>query len=163
MPAEPTRSPRRLVLGQTGAGDGWVHLMKLTSLIAMGGIALFVSIGVCAQTSSRAPTAPMAPGVTTHVENPTESEFNRQAIDVDPEAPTAGHDDATGNNLIAPDTTSAEKATAQHPDFLTLDTNNRGFLTADDVRFNQWLSANFMRCDANHDGRLSQQEYANCR
>lgn len=123
--------------------------------------ALFASIAGRAQTPARAPAAPMAPGVTSHPEYP--SAANQPASGVDSEMPTAGHDDATGNNLIAPDSTQAERATSKHPDFLSLDVNNRGYLTADDVKHNQWLSANFARCDANHDGHLSQQEYANCR
>jgi hypothetical protein len=138
--------------------------MKFTSFaaaICLG--TLFAWVVARAQMPPRAAEAPMVPGVTSHLEYPTESNANRPANGVDPETPTAGHDDATGKDATAPDSTQPEKATSKHPDFLTLDINNQGFLTADDVKHNQWLSANFARCDANHDGHLSQQEYANCR
>jgi hypothetical protein len=119
---------------------------------------------VNAQTPPRAAAAPMAPGVTAHPETRTETDPNQPADKVpDPETPTAGHDDATGKNLISPDSTQAEKANTKHPDFITLDPNHRGYLTLDDVKNNKWLGANFARCDANHDGHLSQQEYANCK
>ena len=117
-----------------------------------------------AQTPPRAAEAPMAPGTTSHSETPTESDPNQPSDKVpDPETPTAGHDDATGKNLISPDSTQVEKVTTKHPDFITLDPNHHGYLTPDDVKQNKWLSTNFARCDANHDGHLSQQEYANCK
>jgi|SRR5450755_808708 hypothetical protein len=115
-----------------------------------------------AQNQPRTPVAPLAPGVT-HTENPTPTDPNQPAKVEDPEAPTAGHDDVTGNDLISPDSRQVEKATIAHPEFRTLDINNRGYLTADDVKSNKWLIRNFARCDADHDGHLSQQEYANCK
>lgn len=132
---------------------------------AFGALLCGAAIAI-AQVPPRAAEAPMAPGVTSHLETPTET--NQPAQATDPEEPTAGHDDATGKNLTSadlsqPDSAQVEKATVMHPDFLTLDTNNHGYLTLDDVRHNKWLSANFARCDANHDGRLSQEEYANCK
>jgi|HubBroStandDraft_6_1064221.scaffolds.fasta_scaffold804470_2 hypothetical protein len=122
-----------------------------------------------AQTAPRAAEAPEAPGVTSHLETPTESDPSQPASNVaDPETPTAGHDDVTGKDEISPDlrtpsSTQVEKATTKHPDFLTLDINNHGYLTADDVKHNKWLSSNFARCDVDHDGHLTQQEYANCK
>jgi hypothetical protein len=120
-----------------------------------------------AQVAARAAAAPTAPGVTSHVETPAASDPDQPAV-AEQQDPTAGHDEATGKNLPTPDlshpaSTQVEKATAKHPDFLSLDTNNHGYLTVDDVSHNQWLSANFRRCDTNHDGHLSQQEYANCK
>jgi hypothetical protein len=132
------------------------------AILFLGGAVAF------AQVAPRPAQAPMAPGVTTHVETPTESDPTQPAKATDPEEPTAGHDDATGKNLktpeiAQPDRAQVAKATTAHPEFLTLDTNNHGYLTLDDVRHNHWLSANFARCDVNHDGHLSQEEYANCR
>jgi hypothetical protein len=124
---------------------------------------LFCVYGIAtAQNSPRTPVAPLAPGVT-HTENPTPSDPSQPAKAEDPEMPTAGHDDATGKDVITPDSTPAAKANTPHPEFRTLDINNRGYLTADDIKANKWLSANFARCDADHDGHLSQQEYANCK
>ena len=48
------------------------------------------------------------------------------------------------------------------PDFDTLDTGKKGKLTAHDVKSHQWLSKHFSKCDLNHDGHLTQDEYANC-
>jgi hypothetical protein len=121
------------------------------------------------QTAPRAAEAPGAPGVTSHLETPTESDPSQAASTVaDPETPTAGHDDVTGKDEISadlrsPSSTQVEKASTKHPDFLTLDTNNHGYLSADDVKHNKWLSSNFARCDVDHDGHLTQQEYANCK
>lgn len=124
---------------------------------------LLCAYGVAtAQNSPRTPVAPLAPGVT-HTENPSATDPSQPATAEDPEMPTAGHDDVTGKDVIDPHTTQAEKATAKHPEFRTLDINNRGYLTADDIKSNKWLSSNFARCDADHDGHLSQQEYANCK
>jgi hypothetical protein len=120
-----------------------------------------------AQAAPRAAEAPTAPGVTSHLVTPTDADQPAANV-ADPDAPTAGHDDATGKDqpspdLASPDSTQVEKATTRHPDFMTLDSNNHGYLTLDDVKHNKWLSSNFARCDADHDGHLSQQEYANCK
>jgi hypothetical protein len=129
---------------------------------------LFGNVTAVAQVPPRSAEAPMAPGVTSHLETPSQSDATQPAKATDPEEPTAGHDDATGKNLKSPDlnqpdSTQVEIATTKHPDFITLDANNHGYLTLDDVRHNRWLSSNFARCDANHDGHLSQEEYANCK
>jgi hypothetical protein len=107
------------------------------------------------------PAQPQAPGVSSHIVDP-------DAPDDPPktEQPTAGHDDVSGKDEISSPTDSSKPApvtTDKHPDFAALDQNNRGYLTMDDVKYNPWLSSNFSRCDTNHDGHLSQQEYANCR
>jgi hypothetical protein len=132
--------------------------------------ALFFGCAIAtAQSAPRAAEAPAAPGVTSHPDIPTESDPNQPAANTpDPETPTAGHDAATGKDqlssgLTSPSSTQVEKANAKHPDFLKLDSNNRGYLIPDDVKDNKWLSVNFARCDVNHDGHLTQQEYANCK
>jgi hypothetical protein len=144
--------------------------MKARYVAAGAFAALLCAWGsAAAQSAPRASGAPEAPGVTSHLETPTESDANQPASNVaDPETPTAGHDAATGkdeisSSLRSPDSTQVEKATTKHPDFLTLDTNNHGYLTPDDIKHNTWLSTNFARCDVNHDGHLTQQEYANCK
>jgi hypothetical protein len=135
-------------------------------------ILLLVCALANAQAAPRAAEAPTAPGVTSHLVTPSDSDqpaSNAPASTVaDPETPTAGHDAATGKDepspdLSSPDSTQVEKATTRHPDFMTLDLNNHGYLTPDDVKHNRWLTSNFARCDVDHDGRLSQQEYANCK
>jgi hypothetical protein len=87
---------------------------------------------------------------------------------VDPASapPTAGQNKGTGNNMVAPNGTSkdadVQQASANRPEFGSLDTQNKGKLTAADVRSNAWLSKNFSRCDTDHDGTLSRSEYNAC-
>jgi hypothetical protein len=131
----------------------------------------YIAIGVSAallfgyaiangQRAQHAQEAQMAPGVTSHVENPTENDPSQPATT---EQPTAGHDEVSGKDEVSPPANQPTKTTEKHPDFGSLDQNNHGYLTMDDVKYNTWLSANFARCDTNHDGHLSQQEYANCK
>jgi hypothetical protein len=125
-----------------------------------------------AQSAPRAPTAPTDAPVMSprpaQAETPTAtdaSQTDTSRVDkaTDPETPTASHDAVTGRDLPAPSPVRPPNAVVSHPDFKTLDVNNRGYLTSDDVAQNRWLASNFSRCDANHDGRLSQQEFANCK
>jgi hypothetical protein len=94
--------------------------------------------------------------------------------------PTTGQDKSSGNNMVGgsqkPSGTSSQPSTGQdkssgndmvgqstRPDFKTLDTKNNGYVTAQDVKSNKWASKNFARCDTDHDGHLSQKEYAACK
>ena len=81
--------------------------------------------------------------------------------------PTTGQDKSSGNDLVSPNGNAnhsgTKLASAARPDFKTLDTAKRGKLTADDVKGNKWLSQNFTRCDLDHDGTLSSEEYAACK
>ena len=140
------------------------------------GVLLFASVNAGAQTAAapapRAPTAPTdaqvmsprpaQPGTPTGTDA-SQPDPSRVDKATDPEAPTASHDAVTGRDLPAPSSVRPPNAVVSHPDFNTLDVNNRGYLTSDDVAHNRWLASNFSRCDANHDGRLSQQEFANCK
>jgi hypothetical protein len=86
---------------------------------------------------------------------------------VDPAStpPTAGQDTSHGNDLVSPNGTAnggMRQADASRPDFNTLDTKKKGYLTAADVRSNTWLSKNFSRCDTDHDGTLNRTEYEAC-
>ncbi|MGA3158307.1 MAG: hypothetical protein ABSE43_12105 [Steroidobacteraceae bacterium] len=49
-----------------------------------------------------------------------------------------------------------------HQDFDRLDTRKRGYLTAEDVRSDIWLSRNFSRCNLGHDGHLTWPEFSAC-
>ena len=55
-----------------------------------------------------------------------------------------------------------QRGTTQHRDFNTVDTHRHGYLTADDVKDDQYVSKNFERCNVKHDGHMSREEYANC-
>jgi hypothetical protein len=74
---------------------------------------------------------------------------------------TAGQDKATGNNMVGANTGQA-LASADHPGFDALDTGKKSYLNKHDVKSHMWLSKNFAKCDADHDGHLSQDEYAAC-
>jgi hypothetical protein len=73
-----------------------------------------------------------------------------------------GEDKATGNDLVSPKKSGMQQAMATRPALNTLHTRRNGYLTADDVKGNKWLSKNFAKCDTNHDGQLSREEFANC-
>jgi hypothetical protein len=87
-------------------------------------------------------------------------------VDAASSAPTSGQDKARGNDMVSPSGSakdgSMKQASATRPQFSTLDTKNRGTLTAADVRNNQWLSKNFSKCDTDHDGTLDRAEYNTC-
>ena len=74
---------------------------------------------------------------------------------------TAGQNRADGNDLVSGDTRTA-RATAKHPSWKSLDTQKTGYLTAKDVKKHKWLRKNFSRCNASHDGHLTETEYATC-
>jgi hypothetical protein len=76
--------------------------------------------------------------------------------------PTTGQDKSTGNDLVGGNKGQAQDIPQMRPDFDTLDTRKKGYLTARDVKSHQWLSKHFTKCDLNHDGHLTQDEYANC-
>jgi len=98
--------------------------------------------------------------------NPTMApQVNPQGHDA---APTAG-----GNAPIAPrqqpmppSVAGGNAATAAAGDnrvlFARLDRAHRGYLNKSDVSSNQYLSRHFKQCDADGDGRLSQQEVNEC-
>jgi hypothetical protein len=75
---------------------------------------------------------------------------------------TAGQDKSTGNDLVGANKDEPQGAARMRPDFDTLDTGKKGYLTAHDVKSHRWLSKNFKKCDLNHDGHLTQDEYASC-
>jgi hypothetical protein len=148
-----------------------VHLALWASGALLFGYAI-ANAQMAPQTAPRAPTAPTDAGVVSprraqpenpSVSDPSQTDSSLRDKATDPDEPTASHDDATGQSTPTPSTVRPPNAVVSHPDFKTLDVSNRGYLTADDVAHNKWLSINFSRCDANHDGRLSQQEFANCK
>jgi hypothetical protein len=49
-----------------------------------------------------------------------------------------------------------------HRDFDTVDTHRHGYLTANDVKSDEYVRKNFARCNVKHDGHMSREEYANC-
>src|ERR1700685_922730 len=79
---------------------------------------------------------------------------------------TAGQDKSTGNDMVSPNDNAnngVRQASAARPDFNALDTKKKRALTPDDAKGNKWLRKNFARCDTDHDGTLSSEEYATCK
>ena len=48
------------------------------------------------------------------------------------------------------------------PNFNTLDRSGLGYVTQKDAAGNPWLCQRFTTCDADHNGQVSQAEYATC-
>jgi hypothetical protein len=110
--------------------------------------------------NSNAPT----PGASSNGNN---LDTSSKSPNVDPASSptTAGQDKSHGNDMVSPNGTSnggMKQANAARPDFSTLDTKNKGSVTAADVKNNAWLSKNFSKCDTDHDGTLSRAEYEAC-
>jgi hypothetical protein len=144
--------------------------MKSLYLTPVACAALFFGCAIAnAQTSPNTPadhsgTAPMSnSGDTTRGNNLT----GTTPADQVSTPPTTGQDKANGNDLVDqkgdPNQSGVRQASASRPDFNTLDTKKRGTLNADDVKGNKWLRTNFARCDSDHDGSLSREEYAACK
>jgi hypothetical protein len=142
--------------------------MKSTYLGPLASVALLLGCATAyAQTPSDSAADPSAMSPTSTQGDTTKGNKvvgDPQPARADPltTTPTAGQDKATGNDLVSSDKSHKTHGTGTRPDFGTLDTKNNGYVTAHDVKSNQWLAKNFARCDSDHDGHLSQQEYANC-
>ena len=128
--------------------------MKTTHLALLVYAALFVACASNAQTSPNPQDTTKGNDV---VGNPQPPPANPLAT-----PPTTGQDKSTGNNLVEANKGQAQDTPRMRPDFDTLDTGKKGYLTAHDVKSHQWLSKHFRKCDLNHDGHLTEDEYANC-
>ena len=53
-------------------------------------------------------------------------------------------------------------ARRQHRYFRSLDRNTKGYLDNDDVSGDPFISQNFLKCDVDHDGKLTWGEFADC-
>ena len=72
---------------------------------------------------------------------------------------------AASNNLVGDNKGQMQNSqgmTGVHPDFQMLDVKKQGYVMAGDVAQQPWLKANFGKCDANSDGRLTAPEYTAC-
>jgi hypothetical protein len=58
--------------------------------------------------------------------------------------------------------TDAQRQTATHRDFDTVDTHKHGYLTARDVKSDDYVRRNFAKCNVKHNGHMSREEYAGC-
>jgi hypothetical protein len=146
-----------------------MHIMKSTYLTPMAYAALLFGCAIAnAQTSSPPSDQPSTAPVSEQADTTKGNNLvGSTPTDQTATPPTAGQDKASGNDLAGPNANATHspirQASAARPDFNTLDTTKKGALTADDVKGNEWLSKNFTRCDSNHDGTLSREEYAACK
>jgi hypothetical protein len=56
----------------------------------------------------------------------------------------------------------AQRETTTHRDFDTVDTHKHGYLTARDVKSDDYVRKNFAKCNVKHDGHMNREEYTNC-
>ena len=144
--------------------------MKSLYLTPVACAAIFFGCAIAnAQTSPNTPsdrsgTAPMSDTADTTKGNDLVGTTPADQVST---PPSTGQNKATGNDLVSPkgdaDQGSAKQVAASRPDFNTLDTKKKGTLSTDDVKGNKWLRTNFARCDSDHDGSLSREEYAACK
>jgi hypothetical protein len=147
--------------------------MKITYLTSVACAAVLVGGAIAnAQTTSgnsssaqQGATETPTPG-SQSTGNDLDTSSKSPKVDAASAPPTTGQNKSNGNNMVAPNGTSKDtdmkQASANRPEFSSLDTQNKGKLTAADVRSNAWLSKNFSRCDTDHDGTLSRSEYNAC-
>lgn len=131
-----------------------------TKIIA---IPLFaISASVFAQ-SSAAPPATAAPAdkaAGNNLTGPQDTSPNAAANPANPPASASPQQKASGNNLVTQQ--QAGNAMSSRPDFDQLDGKKTGYLTQKDAASNQWFKANFSKCDIDHDGHVTRDEYVKC-
>jgi hypothetical protein len=55
-----------------------------------------------------------------------------------------------------------QRETTTHRDFDTVDTHKHGYVTANDVKSDEYVRKNFAKCNVKHNGHMSREEYTNC-
>ena len=128
--------------------------MKTTYLVSVAYATLFFA---CASNAQSPPAHQDTPKGNDLVGNPQPSPADPLAA-----PPTSGQDKSTGNDLVGANDGQTKDSSQMRPDFDSLDTGKKGYLTAHNVKSHPWLSKNFAKCDLNHDHHLTQDEYANC-
>jgi hypothetical protein len=56
----------------------------------------------------------------------------------------------------------SQRETTTHRDFDIVDTHKHGYLTANDVKSDEYVRKHFTKCNVKHNGHMSREEYANC-
>ena len=145
--------------------------MKSTFVIAAACAALLIGSGVASaqntpSSSANAGTADTPTSADKSKGNNLDTTSKSPRVDPTTAPATTGQSKSTGNNLVAPNGTAnggMKQADASHPDFKTLDTKNKGTVSEQDIKSNQWLRKNFSRCDSDHDGTVDRAEYNACK
>jgi hypothetical protein len=75
---------------------------------------------------------------------------------------TAGDRNEVGDFAPPADENGVAHMPGSREDFDRLDTRKRGYLTAEDVRSDGWLTRNFGRCNLSHTGRMTWDEFSGC-
>lgn len=146
--------------------------MKLIYPASLACAALFFACAIGnAQTYSNNPSANSGTSDTSTSGDKSKGnnlDTTSKAPRVDPASapPSTGQDKSTGNNMVSPNGSPKDSGMSQtnatRPDFATLDTKKTGKLAMADVKSDEWLSKNFAKCDTDHDGSLSKEEYKAC-
>jgi len=151
------------------------HCNVVKGLIPSAAFALM--IGSASGQSSNSNTAPDPPTGNQDSSAPTTAQINSQdttsgndlsankkkeGATGDSNAQATGRiksqDSRSGNNLYANAKDGKNGAT-----FDRLDTARNGALTPDQAKGDKWLNRNFKKCDADHDGSVTKEEYMACR
>jgi hypothetical protein len=138
-----------------------------TKIIA---IPLFAfSASVFAQSSAAPPTtaAPADKAAGNNLTGPQDTSPNAAANPANPPASASPQQKASGNNLVTQQQagnamSSSHSDMSSRPDFDQLDGKKTGYLTQKDAAGNQWFKANFSKCDIDHDGHVTRDEYVKC-
>ena len=77
-----------------------------------------------------------------------------------PPTATQMRDQTDTQNRMATDGSDVTKRQKSY--FKALDRQSRGYVTVDDVSADPFLSQNFPKCDVDHDGKLTWDEYKTC-
>jgi hypothetical protein len=77
-----------------------------------------------------------------------------------PPTETQMRDQTDTQNRMATDGSDVTKRQKSY--FKALDRQSRGYVTVDDVSADPFLSQNFPKCDVDHDGKLTWEEYKTC-
>jgi hypothetical protein len=75
---------------------------------------------------------------------------------------TSGDRNEVGDFAPPADENGVVHMPGSREDFDRLDSRKRGYLSADDVKSDAWLSRNFSRCNTSHTGRLTWDEFSGC-
>jgi hypothetical protein len=117
----------------------------ITSLMA-----LILATGTCtqiahAQDSNDKSSSP----ATETTDNKTRSETDNQSFSTKNDQQDSNDANIAGKNI--------------NKSFDSMDKSHRGYLMPADVVASKTLSTHFQSCDTNHDGRLSREEFNNCK
>jgi hypothetical protein len=122
-----------------------------------------LAISACCFAQTAAPPSTASPtdkAAGNNLTGPQEPSPNAAANPANPPASASPQQKAAGNNLVTQQ--QPGNSMPARPAFDTLDAKKIGYLTQQDAAGNQWFKANFSKCDADHDSRVTRDEFVKC-